>query len=77
MSLSTRLSSLLMACGLLFTSVDDVSAQQVLTPRQISFQGVISEGDKVPADGPQIMTFALYSSQFSTNLFGRKNKELP
>ena len=66
MSLNSRLSSLLLACGLLFTSVDDVSAQQVLTPRQISFQGVISEGDKVPADGPQIMTFALYSSQFST-----------
>ncbi len=66
MSLNSRLLSLLTACGLLFTAVDDVSAQQILTPRQISFQGVISEGDKLPADGPQMMTFTLYTSQFST-----------
>ena len=66
MSLTSRLSALLVGCGLMFCTVGENSAQQVLTPRQISFQGVLSEGEKVPADGAQLMTFSLYSSQFST-----------
>ena len=67
MSLTSRLSALVLGCGLMFCSISEsVAQQQVLTPRQISFQGVISEGDKVPADGAQLMTFSLYPSQFST-----------
>ena len=67
MSLRTQLMSVVVASGLMFCSISEsVAQQQVLTPRQISFQGVISEGDKVPADGAQLMTFSLYPSQFST-----------
>ncbi|MFN5309859.1 MAG: hypothetical protein ACK5C0_10430 [Candidatus Kapaibacterium sp.] len=46
--------------GLLTCVAVNTHAQTAGVPRQISYQGVLREGDKVPADGMYSVTLALY-----------------
>ncbi len=46
--------------GLLTCVAVNTHAQTTGVPRQISYQGVLREGDKVPADGMYSVTLALY-----------------
>ena len=60
MSIFRKLICCIALCSINFLLCPNIYSQDI--PQQMSYQGIIRQGDKVPADGNYMMTFSLYTS---------------